>query len=780
MKRFASIASSFTFLLLLFSLFFSNFKLTKSEEIFEFPQDLYVCDRDFYYDVWCYPNGLRVLQMSALPKNFFYFVNFSLENNLLKLEYKDKYRVWIDFGIITTDGKVYNWSQLKSLFPSAKSSVFIEKRVFYKYGINISNIPIQYQSKIAYVYFNLTKSQNLDWKDITKANDKIIIKNKIALVFSDLPGKFTLSLPSKRMVLIGNISENIVNGSLFLDPKVTLLPSTTHNKAYKTGTVDCSNPSAATTELTDTDYNEINQTDGTYDSHGASARASQIKCTYGRYTFNISSFYGSIENITFYLVGYYSGGPNAGSSVYYYNVTSGSWVSFEGLTSSPREVSVFFDSSNISYIYNSTSGLIQFGDKGDTGFDFATHSVTVYIDSVNLTIFYSDTQPPRYSLNSTNSTLAGSPVEHSLYWQDDFGLSGYVFQFCNGTWNGSHCLGSWLNDTWQPFTSNMCPNPYTECWSNATKIINSTGGAKIAWCVYTNDTSNNWNSTSCENPFSYVTTTYLGYLEVEIPSPPLFYTIEQNKTFWVNATVTCRQGNCGEVSGTVRYNSSSPNPDEAINTTQGAEPFYVVDSWNNFLNTGAANQISCGTLDQDQTCTLSWLVNATGAINSYWKIGVLFNSSLTEVEPNHTANSTIHIVECIESLSLAWTSIDFGQLIPDTPASSNPAPGNANKLYNITNTGTCDLKLWIKGTDLQNSTLNSVIKVGNLTWSNYSSVYDPSYVYNLDYSYTLLSSSLLTPNSNLTTYYWLAVPPVYSGKYKGTITICGNYSSLCD
>jgi len=56
-----------------------------------------------------------------------------------------------------------------------------------------------------------------------------------------------------------------------------------------------------------------------------------------------------------------------------------------------------------------------------------------------------------------------------------------------------------VNDTWQSFSTN--PD-----WSNVTKTITPSIGATIQWCVYANDTSNNWNSTSCENPFSYVTT----------------------------------------------------------------------------------------------------------------------------------------------------------------------------------------------------------------------------------------------------------------------------------
>jgi len=106
-----------------------------------------------------------------------------------------------------------------------------------------------------------------------------------------------------------------------------------------------------------------------------------------------------------------------------------------------------------------------------------------------------DSTPPTYSLNSTNSTTAGESIEHRLKWEDDVGLAttgGYIFSFDN-------CTGTLANDTWIVFTKN--PD-----WSNVTKTINSTLGCIIHWCVYANDTSNNWNGSSCQNPFSYNTT----------------------------------------------------------------------------------------------------------------------------------------------------------------------------------------------------------------------------------------------------------------------------------
>jgi hypothetical protein len=103
-----------------------------------------------------------------------------------------------------------------------------------------------------------------------------------------------------------------------------------------------------------------------------------------------------------------------------------------------------------------------------------------------------DTTPPTYSLNSTNSTLAGTAVMHSLYWQDDYGLSYAIFSFDN-------CTGSLQNITGMALSG-------TSAWSNFTVGINSTVGCTIRWCVYANDTSNNWNGTSCLQPFSYTTT----------------------------------------------------------------------------------------------------------------------------------------------------------------------------------------------------------------------------------------------------------------------------------
>jgi hypothetical protein len=102
-----------------------------------------------------------------------------------------------------------------------------------------------------------------------------------------------------------------------------------------------------------------------------------------------------------------------------------------------------------------------------------------------------DTTLPTYSSNSTNSTLAGTYIKHNLAWADNVGLSGYNFSFDNGT-------GTFVNDSWVAMTG-------TANWSNVSKWVNITVGTIIRWCVYANDTSNNWNVTSCSPSFNYTT-----------------------------------------------------------------------------------------------------------------------------------------------------------------------------------------------------------------------------------------------------------------------------------
>jgi hypothetical protein len=276
---------------------------------------------------------------------------------------------------------------------------------------------------------------------------------------------------------------------------------------------------------------------------------------------------------------------------------------------------------------------------------------------------------------------------------------------------------------------------------------------------YTYYTAGNTNYSSAIKQFNL---TILGYLEVQLVTPPSALTVDQNSTFVVNASVYCRGGNCGTVNGTVRYNGTT-YPDTPINVTDYDKPFFVNESSPVASKACSTNPLN----DADEFCNISWVINATGDYTNAWKVGVKFNSTTTGSVDNHTDNSTITIIPCTETIVLLWNkTLNFTNVNPNTI--NNSAPDNNNNLYNITNNGTCSLKIWIKGTNLQSATYNSVIPVGNLSW-NTTEVTQTR----LNTTYTLLDS-LLNPVTNITTYYWLDVPPTYAANYNGNITICSN------
>jgi len=257
---------------------------------------------------------------------------------------------------------------------------------------------------------------------------------------------------------------------------------------------------------------------------------------------------------------------------------------------------------------------------------------------------------------------------------------------------------------------------------------------------------------------------YLSYLEVNLtkPDPSAVLNVIQNKTFGTNSSVICRGGPCEEVFGTILYNLSSENPDTPVNITQGDKPFYIQES-------PASAMKSCGSLANSQFCLLNWTVNATGNINSEWKIGVLFNSSFSTVQENNTDSATISINDCPVDISIQWKAINFGLLDPNTE--QNNATGNDVNEYNISvNDGSCNLDLYINGTDLTNTTLGYKIDVGNVSWSNTTNDYGVSYIMSSSVSVIKLN---VPQNSNVTTWYWLNVPPVYTGYYNGTISVWG-------
>jgi hypothetical protein len=360
-------------------------------------------------------------------------------------------------------------------------------------------------------------------------------------------------------------------------------------------------------------------------------------------------------------------------------------------------------------------------------------------------VWHNSSQIADGSINFINLT-----INFTTNVSDDYSLQ--IYDWFNSQWVSTDCdSGSVLADT------------PTKWWCNKTTSPSNYNSSDRIIRFRINSTADTDPGLLIEDYVQYFVG-YLSYLEVNMTNPDTTATLNviQNKTFNVNATAICRDGPCGEVNGTVMYNLSSSNPDTPVNTTQGEKPFYIQESPANAMK-------SCGTMYSEDFCQLNWTINATGDINTDWKINVLFNSSYTDMLDNNTDRATVTINDCTVDITAQWSSINFGSLIPSTIR--NNATGNENDEYNITvNSGSCSLDLYINGTNLTNTTYNSFIPVNNVTWSNTTNDYDNSY--NLSSTATVLKLNV-PEETNVTTWYWINVPAVYAGYYNGTIFIWG-------
>ena len=133
-------------------------------------------------------------------------------------------------------------------------------------------------------------------------------------------------------------------------------------------------------------------TDGT-DSNGCESSTASYTFGFQRYTFNISSYWDETNGVTFYWEGKYNitsstiQSPQNSSELYWYNVTSASWVFWQTLPyNSENSYTIFFSGDNLTDLYNATSGLVQFAVRGNmskTG-----HNLTIYADYAYLSVAY--------------------------------------------------------------------------------------------------------------------------------------------------------------------------------------------------------------------------------------------------------------------------------------------------------------------------------------------------------------------------------------------------------
>ena len=236
-----------------------------------------------------------------------------------------------NFNITFESGAIYNgnyfpmatvksnFPQLNFNFPSSK------ERTRHKYAVNITNI------NATSINPNLIESITLTYKthsgftlsQLRTETGSFVARNIMNLAFDDLlDSGFTISTNiSERRIYIGNISANIVDGSLFLDPTITILANGTGMKAYWASVSSKPTTLLAGTEFTSGEYDSIAVSDDVY--------AARPVVTGGndgvvRYNFTIPA-YSTVQWANFSWEGTSNGDPCATGSLDVWNFTSAAW-----------------------------------------------------------------------------------------------------------------------------------------------------------------------------------------------------------------------------------------------------------------------------------------------------------------------------------------------------------------------------------------------------------------------------------------------------------------------
>mgnify|MGYP001558225401 CR=1 FL=1 len=113
--------------------------------------------------------------------------------------------------------------------------------------------------------------------------------------------------------------------------------------------------------------------------------------------------------------------------------------------------------------------------------------------------------------------------------------------------------------------------------------------------------------------FDYIVDPTFGTLDVNITSPTDNLQINQNTTFEINATVTCKgiAGDvCGNISAFARYNGSTASPDTKINITYLESPFFtMVSNLSDGFDVGSAGAGDLQGITFDPTDNSFWVMD---------------------------------------------------------------------------------------------------------------------------------------------------------------------------
>jgi len=268
--------------------------------------------------------------------------------------------------------------------------------------------------------------------------------------------------------------------------------------------------------------------------------------------------------------------------------------------------------------------------RNDTGEVSSPDEVLFGAGSYNYT--YNTTGNNNYSSNSTWNVLIISkgPVNISLWLNDSESDKTYnIYDIANFT----------AQSNFSGLTVNISTN--MTGWeepSDTTTVYNTTNLTEPGVFNITGYTQGNENYS--ESSRTYYATVLGAYLEMDLIEPTGTKLVREEESFLLNASITCRAANCGDINITPRY-------DENVINTTGV--LYVDEPLRN-----------C-TLNKDESCFANWTVSTTTI--GTWNIDVNASNSVS----NETSDATVSVYRVI-------TEVPPGGLLPIIIGGLPPSP----------------------------------------------------------------------------------------------------------
>lgn len=141
-----------------------------------------------------------------------------------------EYSITFEAGVIY-NGNYYSMSEVKQMKPNINFNFPTEQGTsHYKYSVNITNLDELNIELIENITLTYKSHEGFNLNQIKMGNRTFKIKSTLQMAFTDLFDLYTIKInKNEKRLYISNITDNIIDGSLYLDPSLFLQDPGTEN-----------------------------------------------------------------------------------------------------------------------------------------------------------------------------------------------------------------------------------------------------------------------------------------------------------------------------------------------------------------------------------------------------------------------------------------------------------------------------------------------------------------------------------------------------------------------